>query len=66
MLLSRYLSDWEIGEYEELLSMLSYVSLARSINTPRWCLASDRSFSVKSFYKKLYKYGDDDIHFPIR
>lgn len=62
----RNLNSWESGEYEELLAMLSLITLDASIDTPRWCLTSNGSFLVKPFYKKLFVYEDDDIIFPFR
>lgn len=48
---SRFLNDWEIGEYEELLRILSGVSVNGSKDIPCWSLTPNGSFSVSPFIK---------------
>lgn len=51
MAVSRFLNDWEIGEYEELLRILSGVSVNGSKDIPCWSLTPNGSFSVSPFIK---------------
>lgn len=62
----RNLNNLEIEKYERLLNTFSSVNLDGSIDTPKWCFANNRFFTVKSFYKHLFRYEDKDIRFPIQ
>lgn len=53
----RNLSDWEINEYEKLLSTLSLVFLEGSNDSSIWCLTMNDSFPIKSFYKHFDQVG---------
>lgn len=62
----RHLNDGEIGEYEELLSILSLVTLDGIIDNSDWRLTTNWSFTVKFFYKQLFKHEDHGFIFPFR
>lgn len=62
----RSLNDWEINEYENLLSTLSLITLDGSNNQPFWSLTSTEVFLVKSFYKYLTKQECSGLSFPFR
>lgn len=40
----RNLNNWEIGEYEKLLSTLFIMTLDRSHDNPMWCLTTNGPF----------------------
>lgn len=60
------LKNWEINEYENLLSTLSLMWLDCSNDQPVWSLINTWSFSVRSFYKYLAKYENTSTRFPFR
>lgn len=62
----RNLSDWEIDVYERLLSTFSLVILDESNDKPRWCLTKNESFTVKTFYKQLFKHEVNGTRFLLR
>lgn len=43
----RNLNNWEIGEYRRQLNILSCGNLDESNDIPLWCIAKNRSFTVK-------------------
>lgn len=66
VLMQRYLNDWEIGEYESLLRILSCVKLDGSNDIPFWSHIKNESSIVKSFYRQLFKHDDISYSLPYR
>lgn len=66
ILVSRNQNDWEIGEYEKLLSLLSLLPLNGDNDSPWWTLTKNEAFTVKSFYKRLFKCDNRDVRIPFR
>lgn len=50
---SRHLNDWEVEEFESLLSLMSTVQLSDNRDRLCWTLRKNKSFSVSSLYRNL-------------
>lgn len=64
-MVNRNLQDWEIKEYENLLSFLKTIQLNN--NKLIWSLNSNGSFTVKFFYKHLAGHNcSERMDFPAK
>lgn len=61
----RYLDDWEINEYESLLSCLCFVSLNEDYDQPFWTPSSTGNFRATSFYWYLTKEEAKESNFLL-
>lgn len=62
----RHLNDWEIQEYEELLSTLEKQNVKKGSDQVFWKLEKRVKFSVQSYYRVLFGGdGENNWVFPF-